>query len=79
MTAFGNMSLNAAVFEAPVTFQDGEFLGGLWCEDTRFLARADFRGAEVHGRTWMKGASLGRGGAGAEITRDIRSFGLRWL
>ena len=80
VVVFGNMSLDSTVFSGPVTLQGSDFLGGLWCERAQFLNRADFRGVEVHGRTWLKHANLGgaveagtRNGA-----RDIQSWGYRW-
>lgn len=75
LVVMGSMSMSGSEFRAPVTLQDSDFLGGLWCENTRFVSRADFRGVEVHGRTWLKQVSIGEGrGAMA----DIQSFGYRW-
>ncbi len=81
LVAFGNMSMDGTVFSAPVTLQGSDFLGGLWCERAVFAARSDFRGVEVHGRTWLKGVSLPtRETANARRNlRDIQSFGYRWI
>lgn len=80
LTCYGNMALDHAIFDAAASFQDSEFLGGLWCESTDFRLRADFRGVEVHGRTWVRHSMLGKDDAGrGAALRQIASFGLQWL
>jgi uncharacterized protein YjbI with pentapeptide repeats len=82
VTAFGNTSMDGTRFDAAVTLQGSILMGGLWCERTTFASRADFRGLEVYGRTWLKGMRLagedGAAGSGRAAVRDIRSFGYRW-
>jgi uncharacterized protein YjbI with pentapeptide repeats len=82
VTAYGNMSMDATLFDAVVTLQGSILMGGLWCERATFASRADFRGVEVHGRTWLKGLRVagedGAAGAGGGAAREIRSFGYRW-
>ena len=80
LTCYGNLSLDHAVFRAPVSFQDSEFLGGIWCDSTDFRVRADFRGVEVHGRTWVRQAQLGKDDSGRKAAlRQISSYGLQWV
>ena len=74
--AFGNLSCDSARFEAAVTLQDTECLGGFWCNAARFDGRVDLRGLEVHGRTWLRGAS---GEKGPEaLLREITAYGFSW-
>ena len=82
MTVLGNMSLADTVFAAPVTLQDCQLLGGLWCDGAQFLSRADFRGVEVHGRTWLKRTTFTdadrKTAFAGSPERDIQSYGYRW-
>jgi len=80
LTCYGNLSLDHAVFRAPVSLQNSEFLGGIWCDSTEFRIRADFRDVEVHGRTWVRQASVGKENAARSSSlRQISSYGLQWL
>ena len=67
---------------AAVSLQDSECLGGLWCNETMFRGRADVRGLEVHGRTWLVGAAVAddQGAAAADrLLGSIRSYGYHWV
>ena len=47
-----------------------------------FATRADVRGLEVHGRTWLVGAAVAEDATPAAANRlsgAIRSYGYRWL
>ena len=73
--------MNATRFNGPVTLQDSEMLGGLWLDGAGFQHSADFRGVEVHGRTWLTGASLADRRLAMPKSgqiRDIVSYGYRW-
>jgi hypothetical protein len=46
-----------------------------------FATRADLRGLEVHGRTWLVGAALAEDATPAAASRllgSIHSYGYRW-
>ncbi len=80
LVVHGNMSLAGPTFLGPMTMQGSELLGGLWCEGTNFARRADFRGVEVQGRTWLRHAQVASCVAG-EVrggVSDIQSYGYRW-
>lgn len=75
LTAFGNVSLDHASFDGSVSFQNSECLGGFWAEGTRFRRKPDFRGLEVHGRTWLRNLE---GEKPPSSLRDVTRFGLLW-
>jgi len=81
LIVMGNVSMAATRFEGPVTLQDSDFMGGLWLESASFGSRADFRGVEVHGRTWLKGTVVGGSNPQAprDPLREIQSYGYRWV
>jgi len=80
LVVMGNVSMAGTRFDAPTTLQDSDFMGGLWLEGAAFASRADFCGVEVHGRTWLKRATVsGMDGPGQrDPLREIQSFGYRW-
>ena len=73
ITAYGNVSLDRTVFGGPADFTGGEFLGGFWCDTAHFDAGAAFDETQVHGRLWIRGATLGNAPLGDE--RFGLSFG----
>jgi hypothetical protein len=47
-----------------------------------FTGRADVRGLEVHGRTWLVGAALADDttpAAAGRLLASIRSYGYHWV
>jgi hypothetical protein len=47
-----------------------------------FATRADVRGLEVHGRTWLVGTAVADDAtpsAASRLSGAIRSYGYRWL
>ena len=59
MTCYGNLSVDGTRFEAaPPRCRTPSAYGGLWANRTVFGSRADVRGLEVHGRTWLVGAAV---------------------
>lgn len=73
MTCYANLSLDATCFAGVVSLQGTECFGGLWGNRVDFRARLDARGLEVHGRTWLVGASFAE-----NSTANWSSLGYRW-
>src|SRR4051812_6143902 len=58
MTCYANLSLDATCFSGVVSLQDTACFGGLWGNHADFRARLVAHGLEIHGRTWLVGASF---------------------
>ena len=51
-------------------------------QSDEFAARADMRGLEVHGRTWLVGAAVAEDATPSAANRllgSIRSYGYHWV
>ena len=77
-----NLSLDRTRFRGAASLQDSECFGGLWANHTVFATRADVRGLEVHGRTWLVGAAVAEDSTPSAANRllgAIRSYGYHWV
>jgi len=74
MICYANLSLDAACFAGVVSLQDTACLGGLWGNRVEFRSRLVAHGLEVHGRTWLVGASFAE-----SLPSDWSSLGYRWV
>jgi uncharacterized protein YjbI with pentapeptide repeats len=82
MICYANLSLEQTCFAGVASLQDTECLGGLWGNQVEFRSRMDARGLEVHGRTWLVGASFGDESApsiASQSASSIQSLGYRWV
>ncbi|MCR9137441.1 MAG: pentapeptide repeat-containing protein [Alphaproteobacteria bacterium] len=77
MQVSGSFSADHARFLGTASLEQSECMGGLWWADTRFDGRCNLRGLEVHGRTWLRGATAGDRNANA-LARSIASYGYSW-
>jgi uncharacterized protein YjbI with pentapeptide repeats len=73
MLCYANLSLDKACFAGVASLQDTQCFGGLWGNRTRFRSRMVANGLEVHGRTWLVGATFGK-----ESSSSWTSLGYRW-
>jgi uncharacterized protein YjbI with pentapeptide repeats len=79
ITALGNVSCASARFRGAFSLRDAECLGGLWLERTRFDERPDLSGCDVHGRTWLRGATIaGQGDAPTRMAASLTAYGYQW-
>ncbi|KUJ82727.1 hypothetical protein AVO45_18730 [Ruegeria marisrubri] len=76
-TCYGNFSLQSVTARGAVSFRDGEWLGGLWCDDARLPEDIDLAETQVHGRLWLKGAL--RGNAALQAGAFGMSFGYTYI
>ncbi len=77
ITCYGNFSLQDVRADGALSLRGAEWLGGLWCDGAALPADADTSDTQVHGRLWLRRATLGNAPMKAE---DFElSFGYAYI
>jgi hypothetical protein len=74
MTCYANLSFDGTCFAGVASLQETQCFGGLWGNHADFRSRMVAHGLEVHGRTWLVGASFAK-----DRPANLSSLGYLWM